>query len=157
MAATAWGEILLSYGTPGTNDEMATSLSSLGYIKEDSLSIDTEEGEMLQLFGTGHVLVDEQGSEPIVRIKATLIGVNNTFWDMASSPDTAVESFVDSANYSIKMASKVVGSETLEAPKCKVAAKPLFSEKEGWTVELTITVLKGKAGYYWNFGTVTAA
>lgn len=155
--AIAWGEIVLSYGTPGASDAMSASLTPLGYIKEDSLAIETEEGEVMQLFGTGHVLVDEQGGEPSVRIKATLIGVDDTFWTMDATNTGQVESFIDSAYYSIKVASKVVGSETLEAPKCKIAAKPLFSEKEGWTVELTITVLKGLAGYFWNFGTVAAA
>lgn len=155
--ATAWGEIVLSTGTPGASDAMSTSLTPLGYIKEDSLAIETEDGEVMQLFGTGHVLIDEQGGEPSVRIKATLIGANKTFWDMAESPNTGrVESFVTSAFYSVRFASKVVGSDTFEAPKCKIAAKPLFSEKEGWTVELTITVLKGTAGYFWNFGTVAA-
>lgn len=157
--ATAWGEIEMLVGTPGASDAMSASLESLGYIKEDSLAFETEEGEKMQLFGTGHVLVDEQGGEPSVRVKATLLGIEKAkqFWEMGVDPNPGqVKSFVTSDAYSVKFASKVVGSETFEAPKCKIAAKPLFSEKEGWTVELTITVLKGLADYFWNFGTVSA-
>lgn len=156
--ATAWGEIVMSVAKTGASDVMGTPLVPLGYIKEDSLAIETEEGEVMQLFGTGHVLVDEQGGEPSVRIKATLLGITNgkQFWTFDATNVGQVESFVTTDNYSVKFASKVVGSESFEAPKCKIAAKPLFSEKEGWTIELTITVLKGVAGYFWNFVTVAA-
>lgn len=157
---TAWGEIEMSVAATGASDAMGTPLVSLGYIKEDSLAIETEDGEMMQLFGTGHVLVDEQGSEPSLRVKGTLLGIAQAkqFWDMGEAPNTGrVESFVTTGNYSVKFASKVVGSDTFEAPKCKIAAKPLFSEKEGWTVELTITVLKGQGGYFFNFGTVAGS
>jgi len=154
--ATAWGEIEMLVAVTGASDAMGTPLVSLGYIKEDSLAIETEEGEVMQLFGTGHVLVDEQGGEPSMRLKGTLLGIANAkqFWTFNTTNTGRVESFVTTGNYSVKFASKVVGSETFEAPKCKITAKPLFSEKEGWTVELTITVLKGQGGYFWNFGTV---
>lgn len=56
---TAWGEIIMSIGTPGAGEIMSTTLTSLGNIKEESVSLETEDGNVYQLFGTGHVLLDQ--------------------------------------------------------------------------------------------------
>lgn len=151
--ATAWGEIEMSVAATGASDAMGAPLASLGYIKEDSLEITTETGDKLQLFGTGHVLVDELSSEDSINVSCDLIGIANAtqFWTMDAGK---VQSLVNSANWSVKFAAKVTGSKTFEAPKCKIKATPKFSEKEGWIVNIAITILKGQAGYFFEFGTV---
>ena len=162
---TAWGEIEFFIGTPGTGDVMSTSLTSLGYMKEDSVGIEKEDGSLLQLFGTGHRLIDELKGEPTLRLKGTLIGISDTvaqeFWDATASGSgdeekTGIKSFVTSKKMSVKMSSKVVGSRTLEAPYCSVSLMPLFSEKEGWTAEIEFTILTGQTGYPFQFGIAPA-
>ena len=44
--ATAWGEVEVKFGTPGAGNTMATTLKSLGIIKEDSLSWEKEDGKV---------------------------------------------------------------------------------------------------------------
>lgn len=75
---------------------------------------------------------------------------------MDTTTPTHIKSFVCSEYFSVKMASKVVGSDSLEAPKCTVSVKPVFSEKEGWSAEVEFTILKGTAAYLFNVGTVAA-
>lgn len=151
--STAWGEIVMSVAATGALDVMGTPLVSLGNIKEDSLEISTESGDKLQLFSTGHVLVDELSSEDTLSLSCDLIGIEKAtqFWEMDG---TKIKSMVNSDNWSVKFASKVTGSDTFEAPKCKVKATPKFDEKEGWTVTIEVTVLKGEEAYFFNFGTV---
>lgn len=159
MEKIAWGEIIMSIAPTGALDVMGTPLVELGFVKEDSMAINLEEGPKLQLFGTGHVLVDEVQQEDIINVAATLIGLEKAtqFWEMGTGPtEGQVISLVNSDNWSVKFASKVVGSKTFEAPKCKIKATPVFSEKEGWSANLKITVLKGAAGYFYKHGTVSA-
>lgn len=152
---TAWGEVEMSVADTGLADVMGSPLESLGYIKEDSLVIVPEDGGALQLFGSGHVLLDELKNEPTLKVNCTLIGIANAtqFWTLDGATQK-VQSLINSGNFSIQFAAKVVGSDTFMAPKCKIYATPVYSEKEGWTVNLEITIVKGEAGYLFEFGTV---
>ena len=153
--ATAWGTITMSVAATGTGDVMGSPLVSLGNIKEDSISISPEDGGAMQLYGTGHVLIDELKNEPTLKVNATLIGIANAtqFWTMDGSTKK-VKSLISSSNWSVKFASSVSGSDTFLAPKCRIAATPVFGEKEGWTVNLEITLLMGATGDLFEFGTV---
>lgn len=151
MAITAWGEVIISFGTPAAGDAMSATLTDIGKIKEDTVSIEKADGTVLELFSTGHNLVDKLKGEPTLTLKATLIGITAAavalFWETTTvTTRTAVASLVNSTKKSVKLASKVVGSDTFEAPYCEVSMGPLFSEKEGWTAEVSITVIKGATG-----------
>ena len=153
---TAWGEIKVSIGTPGTGDTMSTTLVDIGYILQDSISVEKSDGTAYELRASGGTLVDQMQSDPTFKINLTLIGIEKAkqFWKMNTGKPTAVDSFVNTNKYSVLMASQVVGSDTFEAPVCTISGSPVFTEKEGWTVPLVITVLKGAAGYLFNFGKV---
>jgi hypothetical protein len=148
---TAWGEQVVSIGTPGTGDIMATTLADIGLIKEESISFEKADGTKLELFSTGHNLVDSLRTEPIITLKMTLIGITDSarqmFWKTTTALGrTTVKSLVNSTKYSVKLASKVVGADTLEAPYCEVSMGPLFAEKEGFTAEVAFTFLRGATG-----------
>jgi len=153
---TAWGTIIMSVATTGALDVMGAPLVSLGTIKEDSISLATEDGGKMELFGTGHVLVDQLNNEAAMKINATLIGLTNAkqFWTVDGVLTGQIKSLTKSGNFSVKLASAVTGSDTFSAPKCVITGTPVFSEKEGWTVNLEITILKGAAGYLFELGTV---
>lgn len=156
--ATAWGTIVMSVAKTGALDVMGTPLVSLGTIKEDTLAIAPEDGGAMQLFGSGHILVDELKNEPTLKLTCTLIGLTNAkqFWTMDTTLTTAVKSLLSSEDWSVEFKSAVVGSDTFKAPKCRITGLPVFSEKEGWTVNLEITILKGATGWLFDFGTVAA-
>lgn len=155
--ATAWGTIVMSVADTGALDVMGSPLVSLGNIKEDSLNIAPEDGGAMQLYGTGHVLIDELKNEPTLKVSCTLIGIANAtqFWTLDGATKK-VKSLITADNYSVKFASAVVGSDTFQAAKCRINATPVFSEKEGWTVNLEITLLMGATGVLFEFGTVAA-
>lgn len=149
---TAWGEIELSVGETGAAGAMASTLTSVGYILENSFSMPNEEGTTLSLNATGGVRVDEKTGEPRIIVNCTLIGIENAtqFWGISGGAKR-ITSFSNDKKYSVRIASKVVGSEALEAPECKINGLPQFSETEGWTVPLVISILKGEAGYYYEY------
>lgn len=164
---TAWGNAILEIGTVSSDGTMPTSLEQFGWILEDSISPNITEGELLQLFETGHVLRDEVRLDPEVSFAMEIIGIPEAmatkFWDVEKSGtgDAAklrVKSFVNSTKFAIRISTpKVPGSQTLEAPYCNVSMTPNYTEDKGWTANLTISILKGAADYFVDFGVVAAA
>jgi hypothetical protein len=161
---TAWGEIDIEFGTPGNGDLMSSTLKKIGTVKEESLSVEKEDGTKLELYGTGHILVDELKTDPKLTIKGIVIGISKEnvteFWDATPSGTGATEkievaSLVSKKKYSVRLASKVSGSDTLEAPYCSVVFSPAFSEKEGWTAEFAFTMIKGASGKLFHIGKVS--
>lgn len=162
---TAWGETLLKFGLTGAGDAMSASLGTMGIVKEDSISLDPTDGTKLQLFGSGHVLLDQLTNEPTLTLKAIIVGIpdaiKEAFWGaettgVGDASTTEVSSLVNSKKFSVVMETKVVGSETFEAPLCSISMTPLISEKEGWTASVTIDILKGATGKLFKFGRVAA-
>lgn len=162
---TAWGKVILKIGETTADGAMAATLESLGYMKEDSVTLETAEGTKLQLFGTGHELIDELLTEPILTLKATVVGANmaviKKLWKVTETGtgDTKkvmVQSMVTSKKFSVQMATEVIGSDTFEAPKCSVSMALTFSEKEGWNGTMSFTMLKAKDNTLFGFGLVPA-
>jgi len=154
---SAWGKILLEYGTPTVNQGMTTLLKTMGYVKEGSLSLEQEEGTKLQLFAEGHVLLDELQLEGVVKLKGTIIQIPETvrqeFWNTETNAGKmSVKSMVTSNKYSVKLTSEVEGSDTFEAPYCSINFGLAYSSTEGWSAPFTITVLKGKSGKLFEIG-----
>ena len=157
----------MNIGLTGANDIMATALESIGVLKEDSLSLATEEGKKYELWGSGHELIDELQGEPILTVSGTVIqipdDIRKKLWEVSEqgsgdAKKIQVKSLVTREKYSVQFASKVVGSETFEAPKCSVSMKPVFSETEGWTAEFSFKIIKSKiTGVLFQFGTVASS
>lgn len=166
MATTAWGNAIVEFGTPGAGNTMSTELKPVGYVLEDTLAIEKEDGTELQLFEEGHILRDQLQQEGVVRISGTLIGIpddaRTAFWDVTSSGSddakkVSVKSLISSKKYSTKLSvPQVPGSETLEAPYCSVSLGMAYSSTQGWTAPFTITILKGETGKLFDFGVVAA-
>lgn len=160
---TAWGKIHMKIEKATVNQTFPAALESIGILKEDSIGLTTEDGTTYELWGSGHELIDELKGEPTLKVTATILQVpeetRQKFWETETvgtgdDKKLRVKSMVNSEKWAVQFASLVVGSETFEAPYCSVSFKPLFEEKEGWTGEVEFTLLKGKAGYLFDFGVV---
>lgn len=166
-AATAWGDTHIYLGTPGANGAMASSLDDLGIIDEDGLSLETADGNAIQLKDINGKLIDELTQEPELTVNFTLLKpseeTRGKFWDMEENGTGAtrkvqVKSLVTLQKYSLKFANpKQVGSETFEAPYCSVTMKPNWSASKGFYAECSAKLINGDAGYLFSFGEVAAA
>ena len=167
MAATAWGEVVMKIADTEALETFPTTLVDLGDIMEDTLSINKEDGTKLQLFKEGHILLDELQTEPTLNITLTLVGISDVnkakFWETTTSGsgDTAkfaVKALTNTKKFAIQFAAvKVKGSDTFEAPKCTVQLSPIYSSKEGWKAEVSITIIKATTGVLFQFGKVPTA
>lgn len=149
--ATAWGEVEVKFGTPGAGNTMATTLKTLGIIKEDSLSWEKEDGKVYKWTAIGGKIIDQMKGEPTLKIKCTAKNLNKALlaevWDVTETGDKlAVNSFVSSKKQSVSLVPKVSGAEKVDIPYCSVAANLAFSESEGYNLELEITILSPGPG-----------
>ena len=150
-AQSAWGELDIQIGVPGALNVMSTALSSIGNVKEDSFSLETEDGTKLQWFATGHNLIDELRTQPTLTLKMNIKNLNlanlSKFWSVTESVDTIeVDAMMTSNKYSVSIAPKVVGAEKLDIPYCAVSMKPTYSEDAGFGQDVEFTILRPKAG-----------
>ena len=149
--ATAWGEIEFKFGAPGAGGAMGTVLKTLGIVKEDSFSFETEDGKELKWTAIGGKIIDQMKSEPTLKAKCTVKNLNKALlseiWDVEESGDKLIiKSFVSTKKFSFSIVPKVSGAEKVDIPYCSVAATLAFSESEGYNLELEITILSPGVG-----------
>ena len=164
---TAWGSVHAYLGAVGSNGTMGNILDDLGAIDENALTIETQDGRKYELIDINGDLLDELMKQPKLIINFTLLKpsevTRSKFWDIeeVGSGDTRkarVKSLVKNSKYSFKFANiEAIGSETFEAPVVKVYMKPLYEPAKGWKAECSVTLIKGEAGYLFDFGVVTSS
>lgn len=162
LKPTAWGEGMMEVGTPGTGDTLATDFEDMGYILDESVSIETEDGTALELRSWGNVLRDYQDTEKTLTISGTLIGIPDAamakYWKTeTTSGVTAVKSMVTNEKLSFRMGTPdIVGSQRLSIPVGKLSLGMAYAQTEGWSAPFTIRVLTGATGVMFNFDVVPA-
>lgn len=158
-APTAWGNLRMYYA-PADEETGAmpafADLLSVGYVLEDSISTDIEEGDVRQLFEEGHILRDELRLDSTLTINFTIIGIPSAiataFWDATvtgTGPTEIIQvnSLTNTNKYAIRLDAPATNSQALEAPFCTINMTPIISSEQGWTAECSATIIAGPANY----------
>ena len=72
-AVTAWGKPTIKSGASGESGALGTTLEDVGKIKENTTSLELVKGNVNELFGEGHELVDKMELEGTWTLKFTVI------------------------------------------------------------------------------------
>lgn len=163
MSKTAWGDVNLYIGLTGASDALTEVWSNLGYISEDGVTIETEDGEENELKDVNGLLLDSMQEEGTLSISFTLINpteeTRGKFWSLeeegtdGDSRKVWVKSLINSSYYSIALANpKAEGSESFIAPKCKVTMKPIYDATKGFMAEVSCKILAPSTGKIFGFG-----
>jgi hypothetical protein len=165
--ATAWGHVHLLVGNALATGEMPADaqLTDLGAILDDSVSMETAEGETLELRETGGNLIDQLQGENTYTLNLTVIGVEREnveqFWNIEeddNDPDKFwVKSTVTNDKFAVRFSSDVVGAKYLDAPKCTMKWSLNYAKAEGWTLVGKITFLKSESGKVFGMGITDAS
>jgi len=147
----AWGKITLKVAdAPSSGAAMPQSMTDLGIVEEDSFSLETEEGEKIQLWGSGHVLVDQKQLENVESLTCRLVVPSlaqvTKFWKVTQtgSGDSikyTVHSTIAQKKYSVTFEPELAGAIMLEVPQSDVAGTLNFEEKKGWVLTVTFTIV----------------
>ena len=147
--ATAWagGDILVGDVNKTDAGAMPTSgMASLGWIKEGSLSIETQEGTTKEWKAIGGVLVDLVKTEPTLRIKFHVKNYNKevmekVFGVKEEGDQLKVTSLISPKEQALSLETSVIGAENLRFPRVRLEGAMVLSEEAGYGVDITATVL----------------
>lgn len=145
----SWSKCSIKIGKTGVADAIATTLTSVGNIKDKSTTLESSDGEKLQAKLTGGKLyaMEEREGDIVLKTRiveddfaflATLIGATHD----TTGKTLKVTSQVIADNYSVELTPKNVGATGIKIRKAHVAYNPGFSEEEGHYADLAFTVLE---------------
>lgn len=149
----SWAECRVEVGYTGEDDAMATELVSVGTINDQSTTLASSDGQVLEAKASGGVTVATEESEPVLtittRVKEMDFDTENYFTGAKKSTDgNELEVFTNVVNreFSVKVTPKNIGATGIKVPRCSVKFRPGSSEAEGQYVDLTFTILKPASG-----------
>ena len=144
----SWSKCTIEIGQTGAADALATTLESIGTIADRSTSLESGDGEVLEMKASGGAVVAKEQSEGEITLNTRIIEPDYAFLATLLDADhddvektLTVRSQLVNAPYSVKLTPKNVGATGLEIRKANVTYKDGYSEEEGHYADLTFTVL----------------
>ena len=150
---TAWGKCVITSGATGADDAMGAVLTNVGIIKEDSTKLELEAGDVKELYGEGHELVDQRQLEGKFKLSFTIIKASLT--EIAKlygitladgAKELPIVSSVINEKRSYVVTPELEGAIGAKLPKCTTQINPIMQTAEGWTLEVIATGLKPADG-----------
>lgn len=158
----AWSKCDIEIGVTPEDDSMATSLTSIGTIKDQSATLTPSDGNELEAKETGGGTVAKETQEGgfVLTCRVieptdallTLLGIGE---DDTEGELNIVTHIVDE-NFSVKVTPKNVGARGVKAPLTAVKYKPGWSDQEGNYADIDFEFLHGGQGYWYSIFTKTA-
>lgn len=155
----AWSKCKIEIGKTGDSDAMASSLTDVGVILNQSSTLSAEEGDKMQAIATGGEIVAEEPQEGTLTLETTIIeptpalltllGVGDSVGE--NDTDQTITTHVVNDNWSVKVTPKNAGAWGIEAPKTTISYIPAWSEENGHQAVLRFSILKTTeaASNYW--------
>lgn len=134
-----------------------TGLESIGAIKNKSTTLETTDGESLELKSSGGHTVDIVETEGGFALVTTVIEPTKLYKvlgltedDYDSTGRMKVKTHVVDERYAVRLTPKRVGGMGIEAPVTQIAFKPTGSEEEGGSAEVRFNFIKGQQDYWYE-------
>lgn len=156
----SWSECGITIGKTAAGDVMATSLQSVGTIKDRSTTLESAEGDKLEAKATGGKTVAAEYLDGTFQLKTRIIeppqslfvtlGLGKPGQDGEDADEvTDISTHIVSEDYSVKVTPKNVGATGINAPKCRLMVSPGYSEEEGHYLDLTADILYSEVTKKW--------
>lgn len=161
----AWSECEIKIGATPDDESMATSLTSVGTIKDKSSTLESSEGDSLEMKATGGKIVAKEMAEGSLVLSTRVIEPTDELYvalglgaaDATNKTEFNVTTHVADKAQSVEVTPKKVGAKGIRAPKTNVTAKPGWSEEDGNYLDLEFEILKGAQDYWYKRFTKAAS
>lgn len=160
-----WSKCSIKIGETPNGEGMASTLTSVGTIKNQSATLESEEGDALEAVATGGEIVAKESLEGGYTLTCRVIEPTDALYTLlglgaADSQDNTafnVTTHLVGKSFSVEVTPKNAGARGIRAPKTNVTFAAGWSEEEGNFADLTFELVHGDAGYwYQRFTTSTA-
>ena len=144
---TAWGRCKITSGDAGEDGALGQSLKDVGKIKEDSTTLELVKGNVNELWGEGHELLDRMGLEgswslKFTIYKASLAKIAEHFGLPAPQNDRLpMTTTIVQSPRSFIVTPFLDGAIGAELPNTSVSLTPRLVTKEGWTIDVEATTI----------------
>lgn len=153
----SWSKCQIKIGKTLADDKPATSLTSVGTIRDKSSSLSAENGDALEMKATGGELVGYEQQPGTLTLTTTVIEPSKELYQAlgltpsaAVGDDIEVSSHVVEDEFTVEVTPKNIGAFGILAPKCSVSVQPTWDEETGHGLVLTFGILKSQvSGNYW--------
>lgn len=158
----AWSKCSIKIGETPANEGMATNLTSIGTIKNQSATLESAEGDALEAVATGGELVAREALEGAFTLTCRVIEPTDALYTLLGLGEAAESNFnvnthLVGKSYSVEVTPKNAGARGIRAPKTTITFAAGWSEEEGNYADITFGIVHGEAGYWYQRFTTTAA
>lgn len=153
-----WLECYIEIAPCEADESFPTAgFESIGKLKNKSTTLETTDGETLELKGTGGHTVDIVETEGGFALKTTVIEPTKLYKTLGLTEDDydatgkmKVKTHVVEKRYALRLKPKRVGGMGIEAPVTQISFKPGGSEEEGGSANLTFNFIHGQQEYWYE-------
>ena len=151
----AWSECTVEVGETGAGDAMATDLTDIGIIKNQSATLESTDGDTLEAVAVGGKTVAKQINEGNFTLTVRVIEPTDELFTLfglgtIGEGEFKVQTHLVTKNFSVQVSPTSVGAKGIRAPKCNASFKFGWSDNEGNYADITFEILHGAAGYWYS-------
>jgi hypothetical protein len=149
----AWSKCKVEFGATATGDVAPTTLTDVGYIKNQTTELSTNDGDTLQAVATGGEVVAEEALEGTLELSTTVIEPSAALYKALgiSTDGLKVKTHIVPGDQFVQVTPHNVGAMGIKCPVTRLSVAPAFDEKDGNALKLTFKVFKTTAleDNYW--------
>lgn len=144
----AWGKCKFEIGDTGENDAFATTLFSVGVIKDKSTTLTSNDGDALAMKSTGGETVAQEDLEGTLNVETTVIEPTPELYeklgiaDKDADGEQKVKTHIVPGDKSVKITPHNKGARGIKAPLCRIKVAPALDEENGNAIKITASIFK---------------
>lgn len=153
----AWSKCKVELAPMPENETMAddSAFFDVGYIRTNTTSLSSNEGDALQAIETGGAIIAEEKQEGDFSLATEVIEPSANLYKnlnigVIDGDDVNVTTHIVPGNYCMRLTPKNLGAMGISAPKCSVSVAPAFGDDTGNALTLNMSILQGTAGYWYK-------
>lgn len=153
----SWSQCSVEIGVTPDDDSMATELTDIGVIKDQSAVLTPSDGNVLEAKQTGGGTVAKETQEGGYMLSLRVIEPTDALLTLlglgavaSEGGDFNVKTHIVDEDFSVKLTPKNVGAKGIKAPLTAVTYKPGWSDQEGAYADIDFEILHGAADYWYS-------
>lgn len=156
----AWSKCKVELAPMPEDETMADDAAffTVGVIRQNTTNLSSNEGDALQAIETGGAIVAEEKQEGDFSLATEVIEPSNELYvnlgigniNSENDDELDVQTHIVPGDYCVRLTPKNLGAMGIKAPKCSVSVTPAFGDDTGHSLTLTMSIIKGDAGYWYK-------